>query len=57
MRNRAIHGDIVAVQLLPEKEWNSPSYVLRRKNENENSEVIENSNSVTHKTSVPTGIY
>jgi exoribonuclease R len=28
-RNRAIHGDTVAVQLLPENEWTSPSSVVK----------------------------
>jgi exoribonuclease R len=35
LRNRAIHGDTVAVELLPEKDWISPSAVLRVTDEEE----------------------
>ena len=27
--NRAVHGDIVVVQLLPEDEWTSPEKLIR----------------------------
>lgn len=28
-RNRAIHGDLVVAELLPEEQWESPSYIVR----------------------------
>lgn len=44
--NRAIDGDVVCVELLPEKEWSSPSEVVLEDNENdpiaENIEEDEN---------------
>lgn len=44
-RNRTIHGDLVAVQLLPESEWKCPSSSLKQTNEEDENFKDENSQS------------
>eukprot|EP01083_Nonionella_stella_P197511 726090_1 len=50
-RNRCIHGDIVAIELLPESEWKAPNNVLAEKEEDEKED--SQSDSVDNR--VPTG--
>ncbi len=43
-RNRAISGDKVAVQLLPEHLWTGPSGIIRRQDVDEEKEESNNNN-------------
>ena len=42
-RNRAIHGDLVVAELLPEESWESPSYVVRNWDEEADDSGVKKS--------------
>ncbi|XKL62471.1 hypothetical protein PGB90_002304 [Kerria lacca] len=56
--NRAVHGDIVALELLPEEQWSAPSEIVLQDDEVDNEEQIVESEIIKPKTvkeKTPTG--
>lgn len=57
--NRAVDGDIVAIELFPETQWKSPSDIILQDDQEDPGDVLEQENAVPIEVSVedktPTG--